>query len=192
MSSSSQTTGAARLLQRQLNEMRKAKDLEGVSVGLVNDNNVFVWQVGIMINDDCKYYGAVWESKCVADEFPPGGCFNATLTFPPEYPHLPPKLVFQTPIPFHPNIYANGELCISILHPPEEDKYGYESAAERWSPVQTPETILVSVLSLFNEPNDESPANLDAAKLLRLEREGESKEFRRRVRKCVRESLGED
>lgn len=58
--------------------------------------------------------------------------------------------------------------------------------------MQTPETILVSVLSLFNEPNDESPANLDAAKLLRQEREGESKEFRRRVRKCVRESLGED
>lgn len=114
------------------------------------------------------------------------------MTFPPEYPHLPPKLVFQTPVPFHPNIYTNGELCISILHPPEEDKYGYESAAERWSPVQTPETILVSVLSLFNEPNDESPANLDAAKLLRQEREGESKEFRRRVRKCVRESLGED
>lgn len=114
------------------------------------------------------------------------------MSFPPEYPHLPPKLVFQTPVPFHPNIYPNGELCISILHPPEEDKYGYESAAERWSPVQTPETILLSVLSLFNEPNDESPANLDAAKLLRAEREGGPKEFKKRVRKCVRESLGED
>lgn len=104
---------------------------------------------------------------------------------------MPPTLVFQTPIPFHPNIYKNGELCISILHPPEDDKYGYESAAERWSPVQSPETILVSVLSLFNEPNDESPANLDAAKLLREEREGKNREFRSRVRKCVRESLGE-
>ncbi|KAK6200711.1 hypothetical protein LQW54_009592 [Pestalotiopsis sp. IQ-011] len=177
MASSSQTTGAARMLQKQFNEMRKSNDLSGVSVGLVNDNNIFVWQVGIMINDECKYYG--------------GGCFNATLSFPPEYPHMPPKLVFQAPIPFHPNIYKNGELCISILHPPEDDKYGYESAAERWSPVQSPETILVSVLSLFNEPNDESPANLDAAKLLREEREGKNKEFRSRVRKCVRESLGE-
>lgn len=121
----------------------------------------------------------------------PGGCFNAILSFPPEYPHMPPTLVFQAPIPFHPNIYKNGELCISILHPPEDDKYGYESAAERWSPVQSPETILVSVLSLFNEPNDESPANLDAAKLLREEREGKNREFRSRVRKCVRESLGE-
>lgn len=104
---------------------------------------------------------------------------------------MPPKLVFQAPIPFHPNIYPSGELCISILHPPGEDTYGYESAAERWTPVQTPETILISVISLFSEPNEDSPANLDAAKLLRAERDGGPKEFRKRVRACVKESLGE-
>ncbi len=114
------------------------------------------------------------------------------MTFPPEYPHLPPKLTFQTPIPFHPNVYPNGDLCISILHPPEEDRYGYESASERWSPVQTPETILLSVISLLASPNDESPANVEAARLWREEQAGQSKEFRRRVRQCVRESLGED
>lgn len=176
--SSGQTSGSARLLQRQLMEMKRAKDLPGISVGLVKDTNIFEWEVVLMINDDCKYYG--------------GAYFRALLTFPAEYPLMPPKLVFQTPVPFHPNIYPSGELCISILHPPEEDRYGYESAAERWSPVQTPETILVSVISLFSEPNDESPANLDAAKLLRAEREGGPKEFRKRVRRCVRESLGED
>jgi ubiquitin-conjugating enzyme E2 G1 len=78
------------------------------------------------------------------------------------------------------------------LHPPEEDQYGYEKASERWSPVQTPETILVSVLSLFHDLSDESPANVEAGKLLREEREGKHKEFRKLVRKCVRESLGED
>ncbi|KAK6828308.1 Ubiquitin-conjugating enzyme- active site protein [Apiospora arundinis] len=176
--SSAQSSGSARLLQKQLMEMKRAKDLPGISVGLVKESNIFEWEVMLMINDDCKYYG--------------GAYFRAYMTFPPEYPLMPPKLVFQTPVPFHPNIYPSGELCISILHPPEEDRYGYESAAERWSPVQTPETILVSVISLFSEPNDESPANLDAAKLLRAEREGGPKEFRKRVRKCVRESLGED
>lgn len=104
---------------------------------------------------------------------------------------MPPKLTFQTPIPFHPNIYPNGELCISILHPPEEDKYGYEAASERWSPVQSPESILLSVISLFEDPNDESPANVEAARLLREEREGKHKEFSKRCRKCVRESLGD-
>lgn len=110
---------------------------------------------------------------------------------------------FETPI-FHPNseplphehlppirpadhhtVYQNGEVCISILHPPEEDKYGYESAAERWSPVQTPETILLSVISMLSSPNDESPANVEAAALWR----DNPAEFKKRVRKCVRDSL---
>ena len=56
-SSQSQTSGAARLLQKQLKEMRTAKDLPGISVGLINDDNVFEWEVVLMINDDCKYYG---------------------------------------------------------------------------------------------------------------------------------------
>ena len=114
------------------------------------------------------------------------------MVFPPSYPHLPPTLTFQKPVPFHPNIYEDGRLCISILHPPEEDQYGYEQASERWSPVQSPETILLSTISLFHSPNDESPANVEAARLFREEKEGKHKEFRKRVRKCVRESLGED
>lgn len=121
-----------------------------------------------------------------------GGNFRARLVFPENYPHMPPQLTFQDPIPFHPNIYENGKLCISILHPPEEDQYGYESAAERWSPVQTPETILLSIISLFYSPNEESPANVEAARMLREEKEGKHKDYRRRCRKCVRESLGED
>ncbi|KAF4984850.1 hypothetical protein FZEAL_3 [Fusarium zealandicum] len=169
---------AASLLKRQLKEMQAGKDIPGISCGLVNDNNMLEWDVMLMISDDCKYYG--------------GGNFRARLVFPPSYPHMPPSLTFQDPIPFHPNIYQNGILCISILHPPEEDQYGYEDASERWSPVQTPETILLSTISLFHDPNDESPANVEAARLLREEREGMHKDFRRRCRKCVRESLGED
>ncbi len=121
-----------------------------------------------------------------------GGNFRAILSFPPTYPHMPPTLQFQTPIPLHPNIYEDGRLCISILHPPGEDQYGYESASERWSPVQSPETILLSTVSLLHSPNDESPANVEAGKLFREEREGKSKTFRRICRLRVRESLGED
>lgn len=85
-------------------------------------------------------------------------------------------------------VYPNGDVCISILHPPEEDKYGYESAAERWSPAQTPETILISVISMLSSPNDESPANVDAAKMWRES----PKEFTKKCRRIVRESLGEE
>jgi ubiquitin-conjugating enzyme E2 G1 len=51
---------------------------------------------------------------------------------------------------------------------------------------------LLSVVSLLHDPNDESPANVEAARLWREEREGSGKEFRKRCRKIVRESLGED
>lgn len=54
-------------------------------------------------------------------------------------------------------------MCISILHEPGDDKWGYESASERWLPIHTVETIIVSVISMLAEPNDESPANVDAA-----------------------------
>jgi ubiquitin-protein ligase len=40
-------------------------------------------------------------------------------------------------------VYESGEVCISILHPPGEDKWGYEKASERWTPVHTVESILL-------------------------------------------------
>lgn len=64
---------------------------------------------------------------------------------------------------WHPNIDKNGDVCISILHEPGDDKWGYEKASERWLPVHTVETILISVISMLADPNDESPANVDAA-----------------------------
>lgn len=94
------------------------------------------------------------------------------------------KLTYSLVIP----VYPSGEVCISILHAPTNDPYGYEHASERWSPVQTPETILMSVISMLSSPNDESPANVEAAKVWRED----PKEFRRRCRANVRASLGEE
>jgi len=34
---------------------------------------------------------------------------------------------------------------------------------ERWLPVHTVETILLSVISMLSDPNYDSPANVDAA-----------------------------
>ena len=84
-------------------------------------------------------------------------------------------------------VYPSGEVCISILHAPTEDPYGYEKASERWSPVQSPETILLSVISMLSSPNDESPANVEAARLWR----DNEKEFRKKCRANVRASLEE-
>lgn len=50
------TSPAAGMLGRQLKQMQSDKDIPGISCGLM-DNNVFEWEVMLMINDDCKYYG---------------------------------------------------------------------------------------------------------------------------------------
>merc|ERR1719340_243194 len=114
-----------------------------------------------------------------------GGFFKCHLIFPKEYPLMPPKLKVITDI-WHPNIEKNGDVCISILHAPGDDRWGYEKASERWLPVHTVETILVSVISMLADPNDESPANVDAAKEWREN----FPEFKRKVARCVRKSQG--
>jgi ubiquitin-protein ligase len=76
-------------------------------------------------------------------------------------------------------------VCISILHEPGDDSWGYESASERWLPVHTVETILLSVISMLADPNTESPANVEAAKEFR-ER---PQDFKKRVKDLVRKSV---
>jgi len=96
---------------------------------------------------------------------------------------MPPKLRFISEM-WHPNVYPDGEVCISILHPPGEDKYGYEDAGERWMPVHTVETILLSVISMLSTPNDESPANIESAKEWREDYPA----FKKKVQRIVRRS----
>ncbi|KAF9986017.1 hypothetical protein BGZ65_009086 [Modicella reniformis] len=64
-------------------------------------------------------------------------------------------------------------------HPPVNDEYGYEDISERWTPAQTVETIIISVISMLSCPNDESPANIDAAKELRENKKVYDRKLRR-------------
>uniref|UniRef100_A0A8C9NTE0 UBC core domain-containing protein n=1 Tax=Serinus canaria TaxID=9135 RepID=A0A8C9NTE0_SERCA len=77
---------------------------------------------------------------------------------------------------WHPNIYENGDVCISILHPPVDDPQSGELPSER--------TILLSVISLLNEPNTFSPANVDASVMFRKWRDskGKDKEYAEIIR----------
>uniref|UniRef100_A0A6I8NT23 Ubiquitin-conjugating enzyme E2 G1 n=1 Tax=Ornithorhynchus anatinus TaxID=9258 RepID=A0A6I8NT23_ORNAN len=137
---------SALLLRRQLAELNK-NPVEGFSAGLIDDNDLYRWEVLIIGPPDTLYEG---------------GVFKAHLTFPKDYPLRPPKMKFITEI-WHPNVDKNGDVCISILHEPGEDKYGYEKPEERWLPIHTVETIMISVISMLADPNGDSPANVDAA-----------------------------
>jgi len=158
----------AELLKRQLNELAK-NPIDLVSVGLTDDSNIYDWEILIMGPD-----GTLFE----------GGFFKAQLVFPKDFPNKPPKMTFKSEM-WHPNIYENGEVCISILHEAGTDQHNpHETAEERWRPILGVEQILISVISMLSDPNDESPANLDAAIQWRNDRPG----FKKRVRQCVRKS----
>lgn len=158
---------ASLLLRKQLKDLAR-NPVDGFSAGLVDDSNVFEWQVTIIGPPDTLYEG---------------GFFNAIMTFPPNYPNSPPTVRFTSDM-WHPNVYPDGRVCISILHAPGDDPNGYELASERWSPVHTVETILLSIISMLSSPNDESPANIDAAKEWR----DHQADFRRKISRIVRRS----
>jgi len=161
---------ASLLLKKQLMELKR-NPVEGFSAGLIDDEDIFRWEVLIIGPPDTLYEG---------------GFFKCHLLFPKEYPLRPPVMRVLTEM-WHPNIDKDGKVCISILHEPGDDRYGYEKASERWLPIHTVETILVSVISMLADPNDESPANVDAAKEWR----NSYPEFKKKVARCVRKSQEE-
>jgi ubiquitin-protein ligase len=72
---------------------------------------------------------------------------------------------------FHPNVYADGGICLDILQ-------------NRWSPTYDVSAILTSIQSLLDEPNPNSPANSVAAQLYQENR----REHEKRVASIVEQS----
>uniref|UniRef100_A0A8D8KN37 Ubiquitin-conjugating enzyme E2 G2 n=1 Tax=Culex pipiens TaxID=7175 RepID=A0A8D8KN37_CULPI len=145
---------AGSALRRLMAEYRQLtlNPIDSIIAGPISEENFFEWEALITGPE-----GTCFE----------GGVFTAKLVFPPDYPLSPPKMRFTCEM-FHPNIFADGRVCISILHAPGDDplgKYinsigkrktnisnsilGYELSAERWSPVQSVEKILLSVVSML-------------------------------------------
>ena len=72
---------------------------------------------------------------------------------------------------YHPNIYADGGICLDILQ-------------KAWSPIYDVAAVLTSVQSLLSDPNPDSPANAEAARLYGEDR----REYNRRVKEVVERS----
>ena len=129
---------------------------DGVSASPVSDDNMYLWQATIIGPDESP-----WE----------GGIYSVRLTFTEQYPTKPPRVRFLCEM-FHPNVYADGTLCLDIIQ-------------DLWSPIMTTSMILTSIQSLLTDPNPASPANPEAAKLFTTN----VKEYRRQVRRIAERSL---
>ncbi|CAO3637643.1 unnamed protein product [Cunninghamella blakesleeana] len=143
---------AANTLQRQLKDLTR-NPVPGFVVEL-KDDNILKWSVAIIGLPNTIYEG---------------GYFKATMGFTSEYPFKPPTFRFDREF-YHPNVYDDGRLCISILHPPGDDPISGEKAEERWNPTQSVESVLMSIISLLADPNCSSPANVDAGVAFRKNR----------------------
>ena len=139
--------------------MRDFKTLQadppvGVS-GAPVDNNLMIWNAVIFGHDDTLFED---------------GTFRLTIEFAEDYPNKPPTVRFVSDM-FHPNIYADGSICLDILK-------------NRWSSSYDVSAILTSIQSLLNDPNPNSPANSMAAQLYKENRS----EYEKRVKACVQQS----
>ncbi|KAG6601416.1 UDP-galactose/UDP-glucose transporter 3, partial [Cucurbita argyrosperma subsp. sororia] len=121
----------------------------GIS-GAPQDNNIMLWNAVIFGPDDTP-----WD----------GGTFKLTLQFTEDYPNKPPTVRFVSRM-FHPNIYADGSICLDILQ-------------NQWSPIYDVAAILTSIQSLLCDPNPNSPANSEAARMFSENK----RDYNRRVRK---------
>tara|TARA_B110000902_G_C14024902_1_gene481775 strand:- start:163 stop:609 length:447 start_codon:yes stop_codon:yes gene_type:complete len=96
-----------------------------------------------------------------------GGKFPLVMKFDKSYPVKPPSVKFTKHV-FHPNIYTDGKICIDILQ-------------QNWSPSLNIQSILMSLISLFDDPNVKSPANRNAAILYSDDRS----KFNEKVKECI-------
>lgn len=92
----------------------------GVS-GAPTDNNIMIWNAVIFGPHDTPFED---------------GTFKLTIEFTEEYPNKPPTVRFVSKM-FHPNVYADGGICLDILQ-------------NRWSPTYDVSAILTSIQVICN------------------------------------------
>lgn len=133
-------------------ELAKLKDEKVEGVEILNTDNIRLWEAIIFGPQNTPFEN---------------GKFHMQLKFDDDYPVKPPSVQFVTKI-FHPNVYRDGKICVDILQ-------------GEWSPAQNIRTILISIRSLLMDPNPNSPANRDAAMLLK----NNPDEYNQKVRDMV-------
>eukprot|EP00796_Vickermania_ingenoplastis_P003879 gene3879-2751_t len=131
----SQQAGAGAAAQRLQKELKELimSDVDGISAFPDNDD-LFNW-IGTVQGVE----GTPYEDLE----------FQLRLKFSDNYPYQPPEVTFITPC-FHPNIDVHGAICVDILK-------------EKWSPVQSASSILLSIQNLLNDPFNDSALNTTAA-----------------------------
>ena len=111
-----------------------------LSTVIPSSDNIGSFKIHVDLKDENK---SLWHK----------GKYIFNVETPKEYPHKPPKVTLETPV-YHPNIDRNGAVCLNILR-------------KDWMPTHTMNMVAIGCLFLFNEPEPEDPLNLEAAAMMR-------------------------
>ncbi|KFV91769.1 UBE2B enzyme, partial [Phaetusa simplex] len=142
----------------------------GVS-GAPSENNIMQWNAVIFGPEGTPFEDGkplTFISPVILTNI--ASTFKLVIEFSEEYPNKPPTVRFLSKM-FHPNVYADGSICLDILQ-------------NRWSPTYDVSSILTSIQSLLDEPNPNSPANSQAAQLYQENK----REYEKRVSAIVEQS----
>ena len=113
-----------------------------------------------------------WNAVVFGPERTPfeSGTFKLVIEFSEEYPNKSPAIQFLSKM-FHQNVYVDGSIYLDIL-------------AHQWSPTRDVSSILISIQSLLDELNPNSPANSQAPQL----HQENKQEYEKRVSAIVEQS----
>merc|ERR1712046_114962 len=120
---------ALKRINKELKDLSGAAAVEGIIAGPAGDqSDLFKWTANITGPADSPFAG---------------GIFNLEVTFPADYPFKPPKVKFTTQV-YHPNINAEGNICMDILK-------------DQWSPALSLVKVLQTIQLLMVSPNPDDP-----------------------------------
>tara|TARA_A100001015_G_scaffold217591_1_gene244463 strand:+ start:1074 stop:1526 length:453 start_codon:yes stop_codon:yes gene_type:complete len=116
-------------LQRLQYEVKNVKELHEYGIVIESDEtNIYKWTITMRGPDDSPYQE---------------GTFKLSVEFPSNYPFAPPSINFITKI-YHCNVNNSGGICLDILK-------------DQWSPALTINKVILSIISLLNDPNPDDP-----------------------------------
>lgn len=129
---------------RILNEIKsidkEASECEKMFKLSMVENDMFHWEAILYGPEDSLYFGCQ---------------FKLDIKIPFDYPKMPPKVKFITPI-LHVNINNQGDICLDILK-------------DKWKGSSNIRAIMFSIILLLGQPNYDDPYNLELAQLYKTD-----------------------
>lgn len=114
----------------------QAKPIPGATVALVDENDLWSWNVTIDGPEGTPFLG---------------GKFVVNLDFNDNYPFKNPKVKYLTKI-YHPNVSAEGQICMQAIE-------------NNWVPTRNANFVIEYLLTMIKAPEPENPQDNDIAEV---------------------------